>query len=783
MLFKKVHAVGNRQRWRTTQTISVASMALVASEIEEIDGVTGLMANPRTGSVTVTVANISAIYELDKYFEWLKTHPPITRHNSEKAKRALAQTKTEIAQAKKHPAIVRTLANTSSHLVRGMPLMRLVRQIPRLFAKKVTELDTAEPILDLSPLARYVFVRPFLPIMVNSVNAILGSLPIIFEGLKSLLQGKLNVSVLDAAALSVSLFRRDFKTAGLLIVLLGLGEMLESYTRKKSLSSLTEQLAINVNSVWIRTTDGEIRQKSLKELQVGEEVVVHAGSVIPIDGIVSGGEGSVNQSSMTGEPLPVHRYPGASVFAGTVLEDGELTIRATHIGGETRLNQIARFIEESEVAKASIQGKAERWADRIVPFNFLLAALVYFFTKDFNRMASVLMVDFSCALRLATPLAILTAMRVGTREGAVIKGGRYLEALSEVDTVVFDKTGTLTASSPKLSDVIVLDGKYSREELLRLAACLEEHFPHPVGRAIVRQAAKEDLWHDREDAHAEVRYIVAHGICSAVGDRRIVLGSRHFIEDDEQIDVSAAQEIWARLANEGKSILYLAVGNKLVGVLGIEDPIRPESKAVIEELHALGIKRILMLTGDDKRTAQAVAARLGIDEFHAGILPADKARIVEALKAQGAKVLMIGDGINDTPALSASDVGVTLRDGADIAQEVADVVLTHNNLSQLPQTIMLGRATMSRIRQNFITSVGLNGAFLTGGLTGRLTPTAGALLHNGTTIGVCLNAMRDSAPMNKRAGAGEISDSIRNAIRYVTQIANIRQGNHHGQQH
>ena len=323
MLFKKVHAVGNRQRWRTTQTISVASMALVASEIEEIDGVAGLMANPRTGSVTVTVANISAIDELDKYFEWLKTHPPITRHNSEKAKRALAQTKTEIALAKKPPAIVRTLANTSSHLVRGMPLMRLVRQIPRLFAKKVTNLDTAEPILDLSPLARYVFVRPFLPIMVNSVNAILGSLPIIFEGLKSLLQGKLNVSVLDAAALSVSLFRRDFKTAGLLIVLLGLGEMLESYTRKKSLSSLTEQLAINVNSVWIRTTDGEIRQKSLKELQVGEEVVVHAGSVIPIDGIVSGGEGSVNQSSMTGEPLPVHRYPGASVFAGTVLEDGE----------------------------------------------------------------------------------------------------------------------------------------------------------------------------------------------------------------------------------------------------------------------------------------------------------------------------------------------------------------------------------------------------------------------------------------------------------------------------
>ena len=780
MFFRKVHEVGNRLRWRTTQTISLASMALVASEIESFVGVTGLIANARTGSITITVNSTATISRVEAYFEWLKTHPPIQRHQTPAAMRAFNQAKAQIAQARETPTAVQALLKASDRLMSGMPIIQAVGRIPRFFANKVSSLGKDETVLDLSPLARYVFVCPFLPIVVNTINAILGSLPIIAQGLKSLLQGKLNVSVLDAAALSVSLLRRDFKTAGLLIVLLGLGEMLESYTRKKSLTSLADQLAINVDSVWVRYEDGEIRQKPLSELQVGEEVVVHAGNAIPVDGIVTQGEGSVNQASMTGEPLAIHRYPGASVFAGTVLEDGEITIRATHIGDGTRLSQIVHFIEESEVAKAGIQGKAERWADRIVPFNFLLAALVYLVTRDFNRMAGVLMVDFSCALRLATPLAILTAMRTGTKEGVVIKGGRYLEALSEVDTVVFDKTGTLTASSPKLSDVVSLDENYSREELLRLAACLEEHFPHPVGRAIVRAAEHEGLWHDNEEEHAEVRYIVAHGICSSVGDRRIVLGSRHFIEEDEQIDVSVSHEACRLLALDGKSILYMAVGSKLVGVLGIEDPIRPESKSVIENLHRLGINRILMLTGDDVRTAKAVADRLGIDEFHAGVLPTDKANIVESLKAQGAKVLMVGDGVNDSPALSASDVGATLRDGADIAQEVADVVLTQNRLNQLPQSIELGRATMRRIRQNFIASIVLNGAFLAGGLSGRLTPALGALLHNGTTIGVCLNAMRDPRALGLEYSSEDLSEAIRNGLRYAGTIFNAQEGSHHG---
>lgn len=769
MLFQKVHEVGNRTRWRTANTVSLASMAIIASDIEAIEGVTGLYANARTGSVAVTVRDLSSRERVEHYFQWLQSHPPIQRHGTPAARRALIRAHGEIEQRHEAPLLVRAIAGASDRLIHGMPLVRALSGLPRLFTKEAFALEKAETGIDLSPLARYVFLRPFLPMLVNTVNAVLGSLPLILEGVKSLLHGKLNVSVLDAAALAVSLLRRDFKTAGLLVVLLGMGEMLESYTRKKSLSSLADQLALNVDQVWVKTEQGEIRQKPLKDLSVNDLVVVHAGSAIAVDGIVAEGEGAVNQASMTGEPLPVHRYPGSAVFAGTVLEDGELTIRATHIGDGTRLSQIVHFIEESELAKAGIQGKAERWADRIVPFNFLLAGLVYLFTRDFNRMAGVLMVDFSCALRLATPLAILTAMRTATKEGAVIKGGRYLEALAEVDTVVFDKTGTLTNSAPRLSDVISMDACYERSDLLRLAACLEEHFPHPVGRAIVRAAAREDLWHDREDEHAEVRYIVAHGICSSVGEKRVVLGSRHFIKEDEHIDISRAKDICAALAQEGKSILYMAVGEKLVGILGIEDPIREESASVIRALHDRGIKRILMLTGDDARTARAVADRLGIDEFHAGILPADKARIVESLKAQGHKVLMIGDGVNDSPALSASSVGVTLRDGADIAREVADVVLTKNSLEQLPAAIDLGRATMGRIRQNFVASVGLNGLFLAGGLSGRLLPAAGALLHNGTTIGVCLNAMRDP-----RSQASHRPENWAHAIRSgLRQIAGL----------
>ena len=611
----------------------------------------------------------------------------------------------------------------------------------------------------------------------NAANALLASVPFVLSGVKSLLRGRFDVAVLDGAALLVSFLRRDFRTAGLLIVLLGLGEMLESYTRKKSMASLADELALRVDSVWVRRGDGNVKI-ALRDVTKEDVVVVHAGNAIPVDGIVVEGDGSVNQASMTGEPLPVHRMKGGTVFAGTVLEDGELMIRPTGVGDGTRLQQIVRFIENSEAAKAGIEGKALKWADRIVPYHFLLAGLVWLVTRDFARMASVLMVDFSCALRLATPLAILTAMRTGTQRGVVVKGGKYLEALAEVDTVVFDKTGTLTASAPKLSDVVSLDDRHDSDDLLRLAACLEEHFPHPVGRAVVHAAEAKGLAHTIEAHDAKIDYVVAHGIASAVEGERVLLGSRHFVEEDEGISVAVAHEAAERLAREGKSILYLAVGGRLAGLLGIEDPIRAEAKAVIAALHERGVKEVWMLTGDDERTARVVAKTLGIDHYRAGILPADKAAVVTALKEKGAKVLMVGDGVNDSPALSASHVGVTLRDGADIAQEVADVVLTENTLTGLPVAMDLGKAAMARIRQNFVASVGLNGLFLAGGLTGTLMPAAGALLHNGTTIGVCLNAMRnpDAKGINGKDLLSDIGENLRHAISHVTDTLERAEG-------
>ena len=445
---------------------------------------------------------------------------------------------------------------------------------------------------------------------------------------------------------------------------------------------------------------------------------------------------------MTGEPLPVHRESGGTVFAGTVVEDGEIDIQATKMGDGTRLNQIVKFIETSEKSKAGIQGKAEHLADAIVPFNFALAGLVFLCTRSLARTAAVLMVDYSCALRLATPLAILTAMKQGTKSGVLVKGGRYLEALAEVDTVVLDKTGTLTQASPQLSDVVSLDAERDEKEILGLAACLEEHFPHPVSRAVVRAAQAQGVNHYNEEHDAEVKYVVAHGICSSVDGQKVIIGSRHFVEEDEKVDVTAGLPHVERLAAEGKSVLYMAQGGKLIGILGIVDPLRPEAKDVIRELKKRGIKRIVMLTGDDTRTAKNVAGQLGITEFRAQVLPTDKASHVLALKKEGCKVLMIGDGVNDSPALSSADVGATLKEGSDIAQEVADVVLTNNNLADLPMAIDLGRATMRRIKENFTVSVGLNTGFMAGGLFGVLTPALGAVLHNLTTIGVCLNAMR-----------------------------------------
>lgn len=783
MLFHLVHEVGNRQRWRTKEVLSHASAALIAEQISGIAGVAGVSVNPRTGSVIVTYDTCEARRALAEYLAGLAVNPPIRRAEraafaaaprrpvvlepSEVVRRVVPTRAAEALEVLSENRLVRGVSKAVRSGAAGMPLLSFVvrpfmrffglagagmgslvsRAAPALAASSKGgagaleannyRADDAE--LDFGPLARFVFLRPFMPVAANAANAFLGAVPIIREGVSELFRGRLNVAVLDAAALVVSLLRRDFKTAGLLVLLLGMGEMLENYARKKSMASLAEQLSVKCDVVWIREGDA-LRQKPLAEATPDDVIVVRSGSVIPVDGVVLDGEAAVNQTAMTGEPLAVHRTSGGAVFAGTVVESGEIAIRPTGIGDGTRLSQIISFVEESEKAKAGIESKALKFADAIVPFNFALAALVWIFTRDLTRTASVLLVDYSCALRLATPLAILSSMKEGTARGVVVKGGRYLEALAEVDTVVFDKTGTLTNATPRLSDVVSLREDLSEDELLRLSACLEEHFPHPVSRAIVHAAEEKGLAHHDERHDAEVKYVVAHGICSKVDGETVLLGSRHFIEDDEGVSCAPALAHVERLAAQGKTILYVALSGRLIGVLGIEDPIREEAAGVIEALHARG-KKVVMLTGDDERTAAAVAKRLGIDAWRAQVLPSDKADEVLRLKDAGAKVLMIGDGINDSPALSAADVGVTMRDGTDIAQEVADVIMAPS-LEYLLVALDLGEATMRRIRQNVALSVGLNSAFLAGGLTGLLMPAVSALLHNATTIGVCLNAMR-----------------------------------------
>lgn len=592
----------------------------------------------------------------------------------------------------------------------------------------------------LWPPARYLFVRPFLPPAVRAGLAALAALPFLKKGLDALGRGHVNVDVLDAAAIGLSLLRRDFRTASLLTVLLGFGDVLAEWTRKKSLESLVERLALDIDTVWVRR-EGRETTVPLESLRENDLVVARSGAAIAVDGVVVSGEALVNQASMTGEPLGVRRAEGSSVFAGTVVEEGELVIRATGVGDSTRLSRIVRFIEESEGRKADIQGRAERLADAAAPFSFLLAGLVWLITRNPTRAASVLLVDYSCALRLATPLAVLSAMREGAARGVLVKGGRFLETLAAADTVVFDKTGTLTRSRPHVVEVVPAHG-HERGEVLRLAACLEEHFPHPVAGAVVRKAEEEKLRHAEE--HSEVEYVVAHGVASHLHGKRALIGSRHYVCHDEGVNMDEMDATIRAFADRGLSLLYVALDGRPAGIVGIEDPLRPEAPELVRRLRQEGM-RVLMLTGDDPRTA-AVAAQLGIEEYRAQVLPADKAEVIRALQAEGRTVIMLGDGINDSPALSAADVGISLRDGADLAREVADVVLADGRLSGLLTARELGRAALRRIHTNFGWIMTLNTLFLAAGLTGLIQPGLSAVLHNVTTVGVTLNAMRPMLP-------------------------------------
>lgn len=646
-------------------------------------------------------------------------------------------------QVNHHTKSVLFHANTQADRDAALELLEHgfnVREHTRISAEEVEELLTGEkPAGALIGIARYFLLRPLLPFPLRVIISTASAVPFIIKGLRSLFRGKLNVDVLDAAALTVSILTRDFNTVGMLTMLLATGEALEVWTRQRSLASLGESLALKVDRVWLVDADGNEYTVPLAKVQPGDLVIINAGSSIPVDGIVESGSALVNQAAMTGEPIPVMREHGGAVFAGTIVESGKLVIRVSKVGEGTRLQQVISFIERSEAEKSNIEARYLRLADKAAPLTFALAGLVFLVTRNLMRAASVLLVDYSCALKLATPLAVLSAMRNGTQKGIAIRGGRYLEALQEADTLVFDKTGTLTSAHPALVDVYAAPG-WDRREILRLMACLEEHFPHPVSRAIVQAAERENLQHNEE--HAEVSYVVAHGIASSLNGHSLLLGSRHYLEHDEGVDLSWFDEASAREAAQGRSLLFLSEEGKGIGMAVIEDPLRPEAAEVVKTMRSLGIKHILMLTGDDQRTARAVAAKVGINEYHAQILPNDKGRIIQELNAAGRKVMMVGDGINDGPALSSASVGVAMCDGADLARAVANVLLMQPNLDGLISARLLASHALSRIRLNVNMAIGLNSAYLLGAIIGIFPPGLTAVLHNLTTLGIAFNAIR-----------------------------------------
>ena len=584
--------------------------------------------------------------------------------------------------------------------------------------------------------ARSAFNR-LLPMPVRiAINAV-RFLPFLLRGLKSVISGKLDVSVLDASAIGASLALGDIGTASTIMTLLSFGDLLEGWTRERSKRKLAEGLTFSCETLWVER-GGVQMEIPMSGLAIGDDVVIRAGSVIPVDGHVTRGEASVNQSAMTGEPLPVHRYPGTSVYAGTLVAEGELLVRVTAFDKGTRVSRIARMIDDSVALKANIQGKAERLADAVVPYSFLLAAAVFLTTGNLRKAVSALLVDYSCAIKLSTPLAILSAMREGVRRGVVAKGGRILEKIAEADTVVFDKTGTLSVASPSVARVVPFNG-WTREQVLRTSACLEEHFPHSIARAVVKRAEEEKLKHREE--HAEVEYAVAHGIVSRIGDSRAIIGSEHFVLEDEKIPVLADDAAAIEALPPTQSLLYLAIGGRLAGVICIEDPLREEARDVIRELREDGIGKILMLTGDNRRSAQDAASSLGLDFFEPSLLPEQKTEYVKRLRASGAKVIMVGDGINDSPALGASDVGIAMKESADIAREVSDVILTKGDLRSVITARRLAAGTMKRIYDNYVFIVLVNSALLALGLGVVIAPSTSAFLHNASTICASVRSM------------------------------------------
>ena len=578
----------------------------------------------------------------------------------------------------------------------------------------------------------------FLPYPIQAAYAAFKSVHYIWKGLKCLAHKKLEVEVLDATAIGVSVFRADFTTASSIMFLLGIGELLEEWTHKKSVDDLARSMSLNVSKVWLKKDDQEILVSS-KDIKPGDEVIVRMGNVIPFDGIVCDGEATVNQASLTGESEPVRKDHGTYVYAGTVLEEGELTIQVKAVSGSTRFEKIVTMIEDSEKLKSGVESKAESLADRLVPYTLGGTALTWLLTRNTTKALAVLMVDFSCALKLAMPISVLSAIREAQTHHITVKGGKFLEAVASADTIVFDKTGTLTKAKPTVKDVVVFNGS-SKEEMLRIAACLEEHFPHSMAKAVVTAAKQHSL--DHEEMHSKVNYIVAHGISSSINDHKVIIGSYHFVFEDEGCHIPEDQmDKFENLPTE-HSHLYMAIDNKLAAVICIEDPLRPEAAAAIRALKAAGIKHVVMMTGDSERTAAAIAKRVGVDEYYSEVLPEDKANYIERQKAKGSKVIMVGDGINDSPALSAADAGVAVSDGAEIAREIADITVASDDLYQLVILKSLSNRLMKRIQRNYRTIVGFNTGLIGLGVAGILQPTTSALFHNTSTLLISLNNMK-----------------------------------------
>lgn len=592
-------------------------------------------------------------------------------------------------------------------------------------------------------------IRLFLPMDIRSVITTVKSFKYLWHGVKTLAKGKIEVPVLDATAIGVSVLRGDYNTAGSVMFLLGIGEILEEWTHKKSVGDLARSMSLNIDKVWVVSDGQEILVPSTS-IKSGDLVRIHMGNVIPFDGTVTDGEGMVNQASLTGESVPVRKIPGGTVYAGTVVEEGELTICVKENGGSSKYEKIMTMIEESEKLKSSLEGKAEHLADKLVPYTFLGTGLVWMFTRNVTKALSVLMVDFSCALKLSMPLAVLSAIREASTYEITVKGGKYLEAMADATTIVFDKTGTLTKAKPVVSDVVSFNGM-EKEELLRIAACLEEHFPHSMANAVVQEAKKRHLVH--EEMHSRVDYIVAHGIATYVGEERVVIGSHHFVFEDEKCTLPEDGKEKFENLPENCSHLYMAIGGQLAAVICIEDPLREEAPSVIRQLKEAGFKRIVMMTGDSERTAAAIAKRVGVDDYFSEVLPEDKARFVEEEKAKGHKVIMIGDGINDSPALSAADAGIAVSEGAEIAREIADITIKKDSLDEVVLLRHLSMDLMKRVHGNYRFVISFNLGLILLGVAGIITPSMSALLHNSSTLAISLKSMTNLLPEEEREEA------------------------------